>query len=185
MSRGQKLAAVIPPIKLGALKQSTGPFAVGEWSREVDVGDRRYKVTLRHGDRVRIAYKPAGQNWGYRWIADVWRADTREGEKSHVWDGEVTKSAGVRGILLAAGIVWTEGGWWSAMVRAWFQIGRAAHRRIHPQCADPNDLRFGRIKNLYGNAEHVCQLTCDHPQIDVMWRRCTTCGAPPSPKKAA
>lgn len=178
--RGQRLEAVHPPIKLGLLRESTGPFALGEWSREVEAGGRLYRVKLRRGERVRIAFKPAGKNWGHRWVADVWRADAREGEKSHVWNGEVGKSAGVRGILIAAGVVWTESGWWRAWGRLWLQIGAVIHRQMHPQCGDPDKPRFGRTRDHYGTIEHVCQLTCAE-HADLRWgERCLRCGAPPS-----
>ena len=107
MSRGQKFDPVHPTIKLGLLRESKGPFSSGEWSREVEAGGRLYRVTMRRGQRVRIAFKPAGQNWGHRWVADVWRADARQGEQAHLWSGEVGKSAGVRGILIDAHVVWT------------------------------------------------------------------------------
>jgi hypothetical protein len=180
--RGQRLEAVHPPIKLGLLRESTGPFAGGEWSREVEAGGRLYRVKLRRGERVRIAFKPAGKNWGHRWVADVWRADTHEGEKSHVWNGEVGKSAGVRGILIAAGVVWTESGWWGAWNRLWLQIGAVSHRLVHPQCGDPDKPRFGRTCDHYGTIEHVCQLTCAE-HADLRWGRCERCGAPPPPRK--
>ena len=174
MSRGGKLEPTIPTIQLGELKLGTGLFTTGEWSREVDVGQRRYRITLRRGQRVRIAFKPAGKNWGYRWVADVWRVDARAGEKSNVWSGEVAKSAGVRGILLAAGIVTTEPKWWTEFLAAWFWIGSAIHRREHPQCVNPDDTRFARTTGL--DWQHVCQLTCTRHEEG--YDRCPWCGAP-------
>lgn len=174
MTRGKKLEPTIPTIRLGALKLGTGPFSAGEWSREVEIGDRRYRVTMRRGQRVRIAYKPAGQNWGYRWVADVWRADARAGEKSNVWSGEVGKSAGVRGILLAAGVVTTESKWWRDFLATWFWISSALHRREHPQCTSPDDARFGRTERF--ELRHVCQLTCERHEEG--YERCPWCGAP-------
>lgn len=173
-SRGRKLEPTIPAIHLGAVKLGTGPFAGGEWSREVEVGDRRYRVTLRRGQRVRIAFKPAGKNWGHRWVADVWRADVREDEKSNVWSGEVAKSAGVRGIMLAARVVTTESKWWRDLLATWFWIGSAIHRRAHPQCMSPEDARFGRTERF--DLHHICQLTC--ARHEEGYERCPWCGAP-------
>lgn len=183
MSRGQKLEPVVPPIKLvGKRLASTGPFAKGEWRQDVEVGGRAYRVAMRRGERVRIAFKPAGQNWGHRWVASVWRTDPREGERAHVWDGEVAGSLGVRGILLEARVVTTESRWWRDWYRCWFWFGAAIHARQHPKCADPEDRRFGRRTSRF-DLVHVCQETCTHwntlPGIACPW-----CGVRvPRPRK--
>lgn len=161
MSRGQKLAPVYPPIRLGERKIATGLFTEGDWTQEAEVDGKRYQVAIRRGQRVRIAFKPRGQNWGYRWAGSVWRVDPKSGEKARVWDGEVAKSTGVRGILLTAGIVHTLDGWCTKFYRAWHSISSAYHARCHPACRDPEDGRFARVEP-YTRA-HVCQLTCAHP----------------------
>lgn len=182
-SRARKLEPTIPAIRLGEKKLGTSSLSAGDWSREVEVGDRRYRITLRRGQRVRIAYKPAGSNWGYRWMADVWRADVRAGEKSNVWSGEVAKSAGVRGILLAAGVVTTQSEWWKEFLTTWFWIGSAIHRREHPQCVDPEDARFGRTeyaaipRTARFERRNICQLTCTQHEEGYK-RCCPCCGAP-------
>lgn len=173
MSRGQKLEPVHPAIELGPRQKSTGPFCTGEWRQEAWVGNSLYQVTMRRGQRVRIPYKPRGQNIGFKWIADVYRFTERGGASKHVWGGEVNKSAGVRGILLAAGVVWTESGWWSAWFDLWFTIGRRLHVFAHPQCRDPEEPGYGRRASVYDRI-HVCQNTCE--LMHVRYAPCPRCG---------
>ncbi len=56
-------------------------------------------VVRRRGRRVKIPYKPKGENIGYHWWGDVY-------DDGHcLWSGRVSKSLGVRGILRTAEII--------------------------------------------------------------------------------
>lgn len=74
-------------------------FAGDRW-RTVLVNGVQYQVGVVKGKRVRIAYKPRGKNVGFWWHGEV-----RDSSGGCVWTARVTKSAGVRGILRAAGLI--------------------------------------------------------------------------------
>lgn len=63
----------------------------------------RYFTGVERGKRVRIAYKPRGENIGYHWRGFVNDKDGR-----CVWSGRVDKSCGVRTLLRFAGVVGQE-----------------------------------------------------------------------------
>lgn len=84
----------------------------GGWSRVVELDDgRRFRVTVTRGNRVRIAFKPIGPTgFGYKWYGRVWELTDamvggRHVDTVEVWEGEVGKSIGARGLLTYAGIV--------------------------------------------------------------------------------
>lgn len=106
--RGQRLKRVEPAItRIGDRRWvhygnvDNARSRTGEWSQQVEVAGRRYYVRVGRGRSVRIPYKPRGHNIGFRWYAEVYSVDPH----AKVWDGEVGKSLGVRGILIDAGIV--------------------------------------------------------------------------------
>ena len=68
------------------------------WARRCRVGGVEYQVSVRRGKRVRIAFKPRGQNWGFHYDGTVY-ADGRR-----LWSDRVPGSIGVRGLLLRAGV---------------------------------------------------------------------------------
>jgi hypothetical protein len=71
------------------------------WARTVTLEDgRQFRVFVNRGNRVRIPYKPRGQNIGYQWHADVYEVGGRR-----IAGFLVTKSLGVRGILKRAEII--------------------------------------------------------------------------------
>lgn len=71
------------------------------WARSVTLEDgRAYRIYVKRGKRVRIPYKPRGQNIGYHWWADVYE----QGGRSVAYL-QVSKSLGVRGILREAGLI--------------------------------------------------------------------------------
>jgi len=74
----------------------------GGWYRTVKVGDQEYSVAVKRGKMVRIPYKPRGKNYGYHWYGSVYKISTNSGR---VWEGRVAKSAGVRGMMIEAGII--------------------------------------------------------------------------------
>lgn len=72
----------------------------GTWSREITLDGRTLRVGVERGKRVRIAFKPRNNGgWGYHYYGFV-RADGAE-----VWSGRVQGTAGVRGILVDAGLL--------------------------------------------------------------------------------
>lgn len=75
------------------------PFGDG-WVRDVKVGDQGYQVCVSRGRKVRIPYKPRGQNVGFWWNGSVFI----EGG-SRIWCGPVNKTTGVKGLLIAAGVI--------------------------------------------------------------------------------
>lgn len=70
------------------------------WARTVTVGGVEYQCSVRHWKPVRIAYKPRGQNRGWKWWGTVYKTGG-----GRVWSGEVPGSIGCRGLLAAAGLV--------------------------------------------------------------------------------
>lgn len=74
-------------------------YLLGGWVRTATVAGTSYLVGVERGKPVRIAFKPKGQNLGYTWWGFV-----RTPEGKRIWEGEVGKSLGARGLLLAAGI---------------------------------------------------------------------------------
>jgi hypothetical protein len=82
------------------LGENPGKRADGSWGRTVRVGEKTYRVTLTRGARVRIAFKPRGENIGFRWYGAVYDAGARE-----LWHGRVEKSTGVRSMLVWAGVI--------------------------------------------------------------------------------
>lgn len=72
----------------------------GGWSRKVKVGDQEYIVGVERGKRVRIAYKPRGQNIGWKW-----RGFVRDAKGREIWSGLVPKTLGARGLLADAGVI--------------------------------------------------------------------------------
>jgi hypothetical protein len=76
-------------------------YALGAgWSRKVTVDGVVYIVGVERGKSVRIAFKPKGQNKGFQWWGFV-----RDAAGKHLWEGDVPKTFGVRGLLTAARIV--------------------------------------------------------------------------------
>lgn len=69
------------------------------WSRKVTVAGTGYIVGVERGRPVRIAFKPRGQNRGYTWHGFV-----RDAGGKRIWEGEVVKTLGVRGLLKRAGV---------------------------------------------------------------------------------
>ncbi len=76
------------------------------WSRVVELDDgRRFRVTVSRGNRVRIAFKPAGPGgWGFKWYGRV-SEFVDLNLHAEIWHGEVGKSIGARGLLARAGLV--------------------------------------------------------------------------------
>jgi hypothetical protein len=70
-----------------------------KWTRDIGYDGVTYQCSVRRGKRVRIPYKPRGQNIGYHWFGTVY-ADGRK-----IFTGRVVKSLGCRGLLKAAGVV--------------------------------------------------------------------------------
>lgn len=66
----------------------------GSRARTVEVDRLRYRVAVNRGRQVRIAFKPRGENIGFRWNAVV----SVEGQ-GVIWTGEVAKNAGYKGIV--------------------------------------------------------------------------------------
>jgi hypothetical protein len=73
----------------------------GEWFATVEVAGKKYTVWHQRGRAVRIAYKPRGENRGYRWHGSVRDMETSK----TLWSGEVAKSTGIRWMLECAGVV--------------------------------------------------------------------------------
>jgi len=72
----------------------------GTWSRKVTLDGRELRVGVERGKRVRIAFKPRNNGgWGYHYYGFV-RENGRE-----IWCDRVQGSAGVRGILVDAGLL--------------------------------------------------------------------------------
>lgn len=63
------------------------------------VGGARYFTGVERGKRVRIAFKPRGENIGYHWHGFV-----NDGDGRCLWSGRVDKSCGVRKLLRLAGV---------------------------------------------------------------------------------
>jgi len=74
----------------------------GGWSRNVEVDGVRYQCAISQGKRVRIAFKPRGENIGYQWHGSVYGPE-KQWHFGHL-DG-VTKSTGCKGLLRLAGII--------------------------------------------------------------------------------
>lgn len=70
------------------------------WSRKVTVDGVEYRVGVEQGKAVRIPYKRRGQNRGYRWYGFV-----RDTAGKAIWEGEVAKTLGARGLLGLAGLI--------------------------------------------------------------------------------
>lgn len=73
--------------------------------RTVSVAGVQYQVGVVRGSHpIRIAFKPRGKNIGWHWFGVVRDAKGRE-----VYSTQVNKSAGVRGLLIGAGLIapWT------------------------------------------------------------------------------
>ena len=70
------------------------------WYATVLVDGVKYFVGIERGKRVRIAFKPRGENIGYWWNGLV-----RDARGRDVWYGRVNKSNGVRGLLRFAGLL--------------------------------------------------------------------------------
>jgi len=88
------------------LRLGTKIESSGKWSRKAVI-DREVKgvddlivhVVHRRGKRVRIPYKPRGENIGYEWWGEVYE------NGRCLWHGKINKSNGVRGILKAADLI--------------------------------------------------------------------------------
>ena len=69
--------------------------------RTVRIGESTYQVGVVRGSTpIRIPYKPRGHNLGWHWFGVV-----RDERGREVFSAQVSKSAGVRGILVAAGLI--------------------------------------------------------------------------------
>jgi hypothetical protein len=66
----------------------------------VEVGGKRFFCGVERGKSVRIAYKPRGKNRGFHWHGFV-----RDAQGKTIWSEQVSKSAGVRGLLRYAGLI--------------------------------------------------------------------------------
>lgn len=83
------------------VKLSPKNVSIRGWSRKATLDDGRvFWISVTRGKRVRIPFKPRGQNIGFHWHAHV-----QEYPKDHHWAGRVTKSLGVRGCLIEAGVI--------------------------------------------------------------------------------
>ena len=72
------------------------------WARTATLSDGRvFHVNVRKGKTVRIPYKPRGENIGFHWWAEVYEPATKNRSRSF----RVSKSLGVRGILIDAGVI--------------------------------------------------------------------------------
>ena len=72
------------------------------WARTATLADGRvFYVSVRRGKRVRIPYKPRVENVGFHWWAEVYEPATKNRSRSF----RVSKSLGVRGILIDAGVI--------------------------------------------------------------------------------
>lgn len=172
--RGQKLDELDPPFKLrGARRVGNGPFSNGEWSHEVELEGRAYRVSIRRGERRLIAYKPRGKNVGWQWIGGVQRDERGPDDDGarwrYIWDGEVAKSTGARGILLAAGLTSTVGARWWRFLSGLVLLARAIHGREHPRCvskdADDKARNLDKVRNWYrlgDTPRHECPTLCEH-----------------------
>lgn len=87
-------------IKLGDLHE----FQHGRgWRRTVWVDGVEYIVGVEQGQRVRIAYKPRGpEGWGYWWHGFV-----NDAKGKRLWQAQVNKSTGARGLLRFAKLIGT------------------------------------------------------------------------------
>lgn len=85
-------------LKLGEKRE----FSHGRgWCRPVTVDGVQYTVGVERGQKVRIAFKPRGpQGWGYWWHAFV-----NDAKEKRIWQAQVDKSIGARGILSAAMLI--------------------------------------------------------------------------------
>ncbi len=72
----------------------------GSWHRNVIVNGWRYTCGVEKGKRVRIRFKPQGQNVGNEWWGIV-----RDQACRVVWSGKVGRTLGVRGLLIRAGLL--------------------------------------------------------------------------------
>lgn len=72
------------------------------WVRSVMVAGQEYSVSIKRDKRVRIAFKPRGENWGWTYHGTVYRIGQNSGR---VWEGRVPGSLGVRGLLKRAGVL--------------------------------------------------------------------------------
>lgn len=193
MGRRGKLDDVDPPFRLtGERREAAHPFNAGEWSQELTLDGRAYRVAIRRGNRVRIAFKPAGKNMGWQWIATVQRDERRPEDDGarwrHVWDGEVTKSTGARGILIAAGLTAEVGVRWWRFLSSLVGLARAIHGAEHPRCvskdADDKARKLDKMRGWYrlgDTPQHVCPTACDHDWRDHMYSggmdECRKCSA--------
>lgn len=70
------------------------------WSRSVEIEGVIYRCFVKRGKRVRIPFKPRGENIGFKWYGCVYDINNKR-----VWSGNVPKSQGCRGLLLKAGLL--------------------------------------------------------------------------------
>jgi hypothetical protein len=69
--------------------------------RTVRIGERSYQVGVERGNvPIRIPYRRRGGNIGWHWWGTV-----RDEKGKQVWHGQVSKNAGVRGLLVAAELI--------------------------------------------------------------------------------
>lgn len=73
----------------------------GWWATATLEDGRAYRVGVERGRMVRIPFKPRGQNRGWEWEGHV--MDQRTART--VWCGKVSGTIGVRGLLVAAGLL--------------------------------------------------------------------------------
>ena len=71
--------------------------ARGGWSQRFEINGAIVWVGVSRGKSVRIAFKPRGQNRGFKYSGYVRDANARE-----LWSGDVGGSLGARGILYRA-----------------------------------------------------------------------------------
>lgn len=81
-------------------ERTKNPYDPG-WSRKVRVSGVDYWVGVRGSKRVRIPYKPRGQNIGWTWIGWVREAGTG---RELLW-GRCNGNLGARGLLKRAGVL--------------------------------------------------------------------------------
>ena len=69
------------------------------WSRRAEHDGKEFHCSVMRGKRVRIAYKPRGPGaFGFWWFGSV-RVDGKL-----IFNGQVAKSIGCRGLLKMAGV---------------------------------------------------------------------------------
>jgi hypothetical protein len=92
------------PYTIDTDRPTEGPWrtdAFGNRYASVTFADgRKFFVSVTKGSRRRIAFKPRGENWGWRWYGAV-----NDANGVRLASEIVTGSIGVRGLLKLAGLL--------------------------------------------------------------------------------